>query len=282
MPVKPGATAEPIATVPLSTTFRADGADVVIHAEGALDFCVHKCILSLVSPVFKDMFTIPQPLTDTPDVLPHVDVQDPSGAWENILRTIYPVPNPTVDNLDDLESLLLTAKKYEMKYVIDSHIRCFENRTFIRDDPLRLYAIACAGGFEEQAKYVASHAEHSTVVGRYNVSDLESLTLDSYHRLVSFLLERDKGWDQILTEAPVPEGDDCSCTSSSGVYAMIKEVLRTPYLSTDEVCLNYLERSSKDCASSVTLGWCALATSEVRGFIDSMAAEKDKLCNQLW
>ena len=142
--------------IPLSIAFCADDADVIIRAEDALDFHVHKCNLSLVSPVFEDTFTIPQPPADTPGVLPHVDVQDPPRTWENILRTIYPMPNPIIDNLDDLESLLLMAKKYEMEFAINSHKQCFEDRVSIQRDPLHLYAIACAGGFEEQAKYVAT------------------------------------------------------------------------------------------------------------------------------
>ena len=140
------------------------------------------------------MFTIPQPPADTPGVLSHVDVQDPPKAWENIIRTIYPIPNPAIDNLDDLESLL-TAKKYEMEFVINSHKLCFENLEFVREDPSRLYAIAYAGGLEEQAKYVASRAEFSTVLGRSSVSHLKCLIWDSYHRLVSFLVEKNKEWD---------------------------------------------------------------------------------------
>ena len=196
MSPKPSAAAarsKPGPTVPLSTTFCTDDAEVIIRAEGALDFHVHKCILSFVSPVFKDMFTIPQPPTDAPGVLPHVDVQDPPEVWENILRTIYPMPNPTIgiDNLDGLESLLLTAKKYEMKFVIDSHKKYFGKWEFIRREPLHLYAIACASGLEEQAKYVASHAQLSAVAEKSSIGNIKCLTLDSYHGLVSFLVKRD-------------------------------------------------------------------------------------------
>jgi len=66
------------------------------------------------------MLTLPQPPTDTPGVLPHVDVEDSPETWENILQTIYPMPCPTISNLHDLESLLLAARKYEMEFVIDS------------------------------------------------------------------------------------------------------------------------------------------------------------------
>ena len=93
--------------IPLSTDFCADDADVIIRAAGSLDFRVHKIILSLASPFFKDMFTLPQPPSDTPETLPHVDVQESPKTWENILRTIYPsLPSPIIDTLDDLQSVL--------------------------------------------------------------------------------------------------------------------------------------------------------------------------------
>jgi hypothetical protein len=94
---------------------------VVIRVAGTLDFRAHKLMLSLVSPFFKTMFTVPQPPTNTPDTLPHIDVHESAKTWENILRTIYPMPNPVVDDLHDLESLLLTATKYEMQSVIDAY-----------------------------------------------------------------------------------------------------------------------------------------------------------------
>ena len=278
MPAKPSPIAthpKPTPTFPLSTTFRADpSADVIIRTEGAVDFRAHKCILSLASPIFKDMFAVPQPPTGTPGVLPHIDVQDLPGAWENILRTIYPMLNPTIDNLDDLECFLLTAKKYEMQCVIDSYKPCFEDQVFIQSDPLRLYAIACACGFEEQAKYVARRAKHQTVVGRSGVGDLKGLTLDSYHRFVSFLAERDNQWHRTLTKNQIPHGFNCSCDLKSIVFHRLKADLEKPDLSTDEIYLKAREGSFKPCA-----GRCA--TDEIKGFIDLIAREKDTICDKL-
>jgi len=273
------AATEPAATVRLSTVFCADDADVVIRAAGTLDFRVHKCILSLVSPIFKDMFTIPQPPTDTPGVLPHVDVEDSPNAWENILRTIYPMPHPPVNNLDDLESLLLTAKKYEMEFVINLHQQSFRNRNFIQEDPLRLYAIACAGGFEDQAKYVARHAEHLKVVGRSDVGDLRGLTLESYHRLISFLVKRDKEWYQTLAGARTPHKSCCQC-SPGMVYEKIKRELNTPYFPSDEIYIKALEYSSKNC-DLYKEGVCALEASEMKDFIKLMVKGRDTVCDKL-
>jgi len=217
------------AAVPLSTIFCADDADVVIRAAGALDFRAHKLILSLVSPIFKDMFTIPQPPTDTPDTIPHVDVDESAETWENILRTIYPMPHPTIDNLDDLESLLLAAKKYEMQLLIDVHKKGLENPTFVRDAPLHLYVIACACGLEDQARSVARNSEFLMVTEHLDAGNLEGLTVASYHRLVSFLAKRDNEWCQILGSSPIPDFDaPCNCDSKlkGELYARIRERLK--------------------------------------------------------
>ena len=124
----------PTATIPVSTDFCADDADVVICAAGTLDFRVHKFILSFASQIFKDMFMLPQPPSDTPGTLPRVDVRDSPKTWEIILQTIYPfLPNPTIATLDDLESVLFAAEAYEMQLVIETHKKALEHRKFIEE-----------------------------------------------------------------------------------------------------------------------------------------------------
>ena len=283
MPLKvPSTTGARSAAVPLSTVFRADDADVVIRAAGTRDFRVHKPILSLVSPIFRDMFTLPQPPTDTPDILPHVDVDESVETWENILRTIYPMPNPVIDNLYNLESLFLTAMKYEMQSVIDIHKKSLENRAFIQQDPLRLYAIACSCGFTDQAKHVARNAELVTVMRRADTGDLRGLTVGSYHNLVSFLTRRDNQWHQVLSRMRVPDGYGCSCYKpyNDTLYNSIKETLKIVRFSTEEVYLKALEDRLRTRQSGCVAANCSIGDSEIKGFIERAIKEREKLCDQ--
>ena len=267
------------AVVPLSSVFCADDADVIIRAAGDVDFRVHKSILSLVSPIFKDMFTLPQPPTTAPD-LSHVDVTEPAGTWDIILRTIYPMPTPPIGSLDDLESLLLAAKKYEMQFVIDSHQNSFRDRGFIQRDPLHLYAIACVCGFEDWAKYVARNAENLAVTRRANISNLPGLTIASYHRLISFLAEKDNEWSQILREKPIMSNCYCGC-DVGGLGEQIKEDLKCPPLPTEQIYLRALEwrsRGKRGCGVGTR---CYASDSEIKSTIEQIVREMESVCDKL-
>jgi hypothetical protein len=258
-----------------SPDFCVNGADVVIRPAGGPDFPAHKAILSLVSPVFKDMFTLPQLPSNKQETLPHVDVQDSPKTWEIILRTIYPtVPNPTIDTLDDLQSLLSAAQTYEMECVIEVHKKAFENRAFILEDPLHLFSIACTCGFEDQATYVARNAELKEFTRRFDPSNLKGLTFGAYGRLVSFLAERDSEWHRILRSARYPSVRYCSCESDT-LCDNVKQVLHCPYLQAEEVYLTALEHRSDStlgCAGS-----CRLSYSKIKEFVEEMMKKKVKV-----
>ena len=273
---------KPVATVPLSTIFCADDADMVIRAGGALDFHAHKLILSLTSPLFKDMSSISQPPPDTP---PHVDVQESAKTWENILRIIYPLPNPIIDDLDDLESLLLAAKKYEIQIIIDSYKKCFENHRFIQQDPLHLYAIACACGFDDEAKYVARHAEHLTVVRSSDAGDLKGLTVESYIHLISFLTERDNMWYQILSTDLTLFGIHCPCDEGHKevFYGEIKENLKLWHLQMEEIYDKALEDPRRLQSQCGTVQNCVFTASKIMVFIKGRMEEREAVCDKfIW
>jgi len=264
--------------VPLSAIFRADDADVVIRAAGTRDFRAHKLILSLVSPIFKDMFAVPQPPTGTPGTLPRVDVHDTAETWENTPRTIYHMPNPVINDLNNLESLFLAAKKYEMRFVTDSYEKSFKNRRFIQQDPLHLYAIACACGLDDQAKFVARNAELLTVVR--GSQDLKGLTVAPYHRLVTFLAERDNELHPILERGWESFCCSCKCPREHVEFPMAKEKLKTPYTQMEEVYSRALgDRRRSGCRWSV----CVIMSSEIKQFVERMIRERGRVCDKfMW
>ena len=87
------------------------------------------------------------------------------------------MPHPIINNLNDLESLLFAARAYDIWPIFDIHKKALENVEFIKQDPLCLFAIACACGLEDQASYVAKNAELLKVAKHPNPDGLEGLSV---------------------------------------------------------------------------------------------------------
>ena len=144
---------------------------------------------------------------------------------------------PIVDSLDDLELLLLAAKKYYIQPLVDVHKKCFENLMFIQEDPLCLHVIACARGeSDDQAKFVARNSELLNVARRFNIGDPKGVSLGSYDNLVSFLAKRDNDHHRTFSKVPSSTNTDYRCrVSLNEAYNKIKENLERPYIQTEQI-----------------------------------------------
>ncbi|KAH7924483.1 hypothetical protein BV22DRAFT_1035082 [Leucogyrophana mollusca] len=114
----------------------ADG-NIVLSAltsekKGTL-FRIHKSVLSLHSPVFADMFALPEPpsgVNDAYDGVPLVHLHDDAIHVRELLQTFY---QPTSLNLvrydpntpDKIRGCLLLAKKYQIKSLYDHLVKHF-------------------------------------------------------------------------------------------------------------------------------------------------------------
>jgi hypothetical protein len=120
-----------------------------------VEFYVHSNVISLASPLFKEMLSSssalnfnrstelaqrqsPPPLTPRRiplPVRPHV--------LSVLLRFIYPLPDPEVASLDDLVPVLSAAVKYELTGVINAlRKQLMLPGKFLEEDPVRVFAIA--------------------------------------------------------------------------------------------------------------------------------------------
>jgi len=190
---------------------------------------------------------------------------------------------PIIDDLDCLGSFLLAAKKYEMQFILDSNKGIFKDHEFIQRDPLHLYSIACACGFEDQAKYVARNAEHLTVIRRANAGNLEGLTVISYHRLVCFLAERDNMWHENLSKSPI-KGCNCDDGSIRSLYNGIKESLKRPSRRPENIYLEALEVRSRFIKQGCACGTnCLMRDHQIDSFVKEMVQEGETLCDKfMW
>ena len=168
-------------------SFNWPDGDVILrakHGTDSRDFRVHKLILSISSPVFKDMFGISQPSSVASNGVDVVDVTDPPRALEIVLRSIYPSVNPpVVDDLTTLSEALILADKYDIR-VARSRLRS-AFRQFATTEPLRTYAIACRLGFEDEMKIASSHTTSIHLPGLAELPDeFKLIPATEYHRLI--------------------------------------------------------------------------------------------------
>ncbi|TFY82478.1 hypothetical protein EWM64_g1530 [Hericium alpestre] len=129
--------------------FNDSTADVILRSSDNVSFHVHKVILSLASPFFRDMISIPQSTSgsdfsivgEEAERLPIVDVTEDARTLETILRYCYPVEWPTVTQLSDVRLILEAAQKYDLDAAYKLGVASL--KSCIDQDVLGVFAIAC-------------------------------------------------------------------------------------------------------------------------------------------
>jgi hypothetical protein len=139
-------------------------ADVILRSTDNVDFRVFKSILSLASPIFDDMFALPQApggdnSNEMKDGLPVVQLTEDKKTLEMLLLMCYPmaaVDPRDPETLSETHLLLDAAIKYNVERV-EKKVRgwLFAPR-FLDTDPVRVFAIACHYQLEAETKLAAA------------------------------------------------------------------------------------------------------------------------------
>jgi len=169
---------------------------VVLRSCDDVSYRVHRIILTMASPVFADMFSLPQP-SDTPSETdqrsvspPIVDLTEDGKTIRAILDACYPFRDPDLDDLDAVRTALEAAAKYEVAKAIQLGERRLQ--AFVQKEPLRVFAIACRMDFEKMAK-AAAHQVHARSIfkaGLVYVKELDEVPAGCYHRLLQHYRRR--------------------------------------------------------------------------------------------
>ena len=158
----------------------------------AVDFSVHRAVLSAASPFFEAMLSLPQPSRDDDETIPVIPFTETAAVLETLLTYIYPFPDPVIDTLDELVPALEAARKFDLTSATDGLRRRLIDPTFLKTSPLRVYAIASRFELDEEAR-TAAQATLSTGLHSLPLhDDLKAMSAYAYHRLV-LLHERRAG-----------------------------------------------------------------------------------------
>ena len=141
--------------------FNEATADIALCSDDDVVFKLHKVILILASDFFKDMLSLPQPSTgdlgssedDYYDGLLLIKVSEQSDVLERLFRLCYPVDDPPLETIDVVRATLEAAMKYQMAEAVKITKRRL--LALARHEPLRVYAVACCFGLEEEASAAA-------------------------------------------------------------------------------------------------------------------------------
>lgn len=164
--------------------------DIVLRSVDGIDFHNFKLILSLVSPMFKDMFTLPQ--NESEPAVPIIPVTEPSTILYPLLLLSYPSASadPIFNSMDDASAVLEAAKKYEMDAVL-YRIGDLIAAQFLPAHSLDVYAVSCLAGCQHHARIAAARSLEIKGLGRPSSGfvGMEAISAFDYHRLLKYHYE---------------------------------------------------------------------------------------------
>jgi len=195
-------------------------ADFILRSGSpATDFHVHRLLLSLASPFFDQMLSLPQPSSKELAKIPIVEVAEPPEILQLLLQFIYPVPDPIIDdNLDTLILVLHAAVKYEVLPAIESLRRQLVAERYLQQSPTRIYAVASRYELEGEAKLASKHTLAINILDGPLPEELRYISAHSYHRLLALHHTRANAAKTLLRLR-----DDVKCMECNGTYGAFSE-----------------------------------------------------------
>ncbi|KAF8211808.1 hypothetical protein K438DRAFT_1710246 [Mycena galopus ATCC 62051] len=133
--------------------------DVILRSSDLVDFHTHKAVLSFASPVFRDMWSLPQPVGEMlKDGKVVVSLSEPSKTIEKFLVLCYPPSHFRsygFRDLDGVDGAYEAAGKFQIEGGQKLLEQLLGEPSFLQNQPHRVFAIACHRGLEKLAKAAA-------------------------------------------------------------------------------------------------------------------------------
>jgi hypothetical protein len=259
-----------------SYTFDSPDADVILRAPLRLedpesikfkDFHAHKPTLSAASTVFRNMFSLPQRDTN----LSVVHVAEPAEVFETFLRLIYPIEPPIINSPQSVGHLFQLTSKYMADGVHAKLRQTLVSPSFLRNNPVWVYAVACRMKFDEETELAIRHTYQINLVQDIPLPLLRAMTTEMYNRLLRSHASRREGLITAYDKARSPPIGFAQCSCGPRLYEELYREMRLaiwekPVLDRRSLdwCLSHIKAMPK---SKCRLGtYCRVSTQTIYAF----------------
>ena len=254
-------------------TFDSPDADVILRAplqpgsDEFEDFYVHKIILSIASSVFRDILSIPQPPRHSSEdaTLDVIGVTEPAKVLETFLQLIYPVDPPIIEHLRLMDDLFRLADKYAAKGVNEKLKKRLISPSFLKDDPIGVFAIACRSNLDEEERLAVSYTFSIDIINEISEEHIQTMTAGIYHRLLVKHAFRREQLLSAVDQAVLQLRPAASWISRCACIEKVKKEIRLkisgrPFLNSEilEMCFSSMRALGLKCGASGT-GSCIYA-----------------------
>jgi hypothetical protein len=134
-------------------------ANIIVRSSDQANFRVHKSVLAMSSPFFKDLLSLPQPPdAEIVDELPVVALPEDAGLLSSLISLFYPISPVIPDSYQKVFALLAVCQKYEMESVQSSIRSAINHGKFpapVKAEGFSAYAIASGLGLVPEAEDAA-------------------------------------------------------------------------------------------------------------------------------
>jgi BTB/POZ domain len=177
-----------IETIMADAPFNDPQADVILRSNDGVEFRVFKIVLSLASPIFADMFSIPSPPPSATsetfhDGLPVVPLSEDSKVVDLALRHCYPIRSPKLVGLKDALGLLEFQRKYQVDPLGPLLVDYLKGAT--EHHPVSAYCLAIKYQYEDIAR-AAARSCLKLPITELKCDILHCITVEEYQALIEY------------------------------------------------------------------------------------------------
>ena len=132
-----------------------DADSIIVRSSDQANFRIHKSVLAMSSPFFKDLLSLPQPPdAEIVDGLPVVELPEDAGLLNSLISLLYPITPVIPDSYQRAFALLAVCQKYEMEsvqFIIRAAIKLGKFPAPVKAEGFSAYAIASGLGLVPEA-----------------------------------------------------------------------------------------------------------------------------------